>query len=187
MALELLLKKSSVSGKLPVSSDLALGEIGINYNSDGPFLSCVDTAGSVRRLNSVWVGPLPPPGPTIGDPWLDISGDTPELFFYVNDSDGWQPVVSIGMATTTEAGLVILADDKAITNGTTGRVVDAAQLKNATTGFITSVTGSLPIEIGGTSSKPNVSLKPGAPNSLLATNNAGNAVEFTTTILGGTY
>ena len=187
MALELLLKKSSVSGKLPVSSDLALGEIGINYNSDGPFLSCVDTAGNVRRLNSVWVAPLPPPGPTVGDPWLDISGDKPELFFYINESDGWKPVVSIDMATTTEAGLVILADETAIANGTTGRVVDAAQLKNATTGFVTAITGSLPIEIGGTPSKPNVSLKPGAANSLLATNSAGDGTEFTTTIQGGSF
>ena len=187
MALELLLKKSSVSGKLPVSSDLALGEIGINYNSDGPFLSCVDTAGNVRKLNSVWVGPLAPPSPTVGDPWLDISGDKPELYYYVNDSDGWEPVVNIGMATATEAGLVILADDAAITNGTTGRVVDAAQLKSATTGFLVSVGGTLPIQIGGTATSPIVSLKPGSPNSLLATNSAGDGTEFTTTIQGGSF
>ena len=187
MALELLLKKSSVTGKLPVSSDLALGEIGINYNSDGPFLSCVDTAGNVRRLNSVWVGPLPPPDPTVGDPWLDISGDNPELYYFVNDSDGWEPVVNIGMATTTDAGLVILADDTAITNGATGKVVDAAQLKSATTGFIVSVGADLPIEIGGTSTAPVVSLAPGSPNSLLATNSAGDGTEFTTVIQGGSF
>lgn len=187
MALELLLKKSSVTGKLPVSSDLALGEIGINYNSDGPFLSCVDTAGNVRRLNSVWVAPLPPPSPTVGDPWLDISGDKPELFFYVNDSDGWEPVVNIDMATTTDAGLVILADDTAITNGATGKVVDAAQLKSAVSGFIVSVGATLPIQVGGTASAPVVSLKPGSPNSLLATNNAGDGTEFTTTIQGGSF
>ena len=187
MALEILLKKSSVSGKLPVASDLALGEIGLNYSSDGPFLSCVDTAGNVRRLNSVWVAPSPPPDPTVGDPWLDISGDTPELYYYVNDSDGWKPVVDIGMATAIEAGLVILADDAAITNGTTGRVVDAAQLKSAVSGFIVSVGATLPIQIGGTASAPVVSLKPGSPNSLLATNSAGDGTEFTTTIQGGSF
>ena len=91
------------------------------------------------------------------------------------------------MATTTEAGLVILADDAAITNGTTGRVVDAAQLKSAVTGFIVSVGGELPIEIGGTATAPIVSLAPGSPNSLLATNAAGDGTEFTTTIQGGSF
>ena len=187
MALELLLKKSSVSGKLPVASDLAFGEIGINYNSDGPFLSCVDTEGNVRRLNSVWVAPSPPPGPTVGDPWIDTSGDTEELYYYINDSDGWKPVASAGMATTTEAGLVILANETAITNGSTGKVVDAAQLKSAVSGFIVSVGATLPIQIGGTASAPVIKLKPGSPNSLLATNNAGDGTEFTTTIQGGSF
>lgn len=187
MALEILLKKSSVSGKLPVASDLALGEISINYNDDGPFLSCVDTAGNVRKLNSVWVAPSPPPNPTVGDPWLDTSRGTAEIYYYVNDSAGWKPMASAGLATTTEAGLVILADDTAITNGSAGKVVDAAQLKSAVAGFVVSVGANRPIQIGGTASAPVVKLKPGSPNSLLATNNAGDGTEFTTVIQGGSF
>jgi len=47
MSLQVELKKSAVSQKLPFPSDLALGEIALNYNADGPFLTCKDTAGNI--------------------------------------------------------------------------------------------------------------------------------------------
>lgn len=50
MSLRVILKNSSVSGKEPTPSQLANGEIALNYHSDGPFLTCKDTSGNVVRL-----------------------------------------------------------------------------------------------------------------------------------------
>lgn len=52
MGLQHVLKNSVVSGKEPTASQLANGEIALNYHADGPFLTCKDTNGEVRRLAS---------------------------------------------------------------------------------------------------------------------------------------
>jgi hypothetical protein len=49
----------------------------------------------------------------------------------VDESDPAQPLISVEPATTTAAGVVQLADQLALTEGTAGRVVDAAQLQSA--------------------------------------------------------
>jgi hypothetical protein len=47
----------------------------------------------------------------------------------VDESDPAQPLLSVEPASTTAAGVVQLADPLALTDGTSGRVVDAAQLQ----------------------------------------------------------
>jgi hypothetical protein len=70
------------------------------------------------------------------------------------------PALTIDNASTTAAGVVQLADAAAVTAGTAGRVVDAAQLKvvadavtTAAAGGVTSVTGTAPISVTGTTTR----------------------------------
>ena len=130
MSLQIELKKSAVSQKQPFPSDLALGEIALNYHADGPFLTCKDTQGNIRKVTGVWVGTSAPSSPTKGDPWLDTSS-TP--IFKVYDGSSWQAAATISVATTSAYGTVRLATSADITNGTSGKVVDAAQLASRIT------------------------------------------------------
>tara|TARA_R100000951_G_scaffold36607_1_gene31395 strand:- start:302 stop:2008 length:1707 start_codon:yes stop_codon:yes gene_type:complete len=187
MALDIVHKKSGVSQRLPVASDLGLGEIALNYNADGPFLTCKDTAGNVRKINNFWVDANAPTGASPGDPWLDTSVDPARLFIYKDASSQFVPVVNINAATSSALGTVQLASSTDITNGTAGRVVDAAQLQSEISGFLTGVTATSPLSIGGTATQPNVSFAHGGANQVLQTNSNANGVEFTDSLdLAGT-
>ena len=131
MSLQVELKKSAVSQKLPFPSDLALGEIALNYNADGVFLTCKDTAGNIRKVTGVWVAATAPTSPTKGDPWLDTSSSTHVLKIYNGTS--WSSAATVPLATTSVYGTVQLATSADITNGTSGKVVDAAQLQSKIT------------------------------------------------------
>jgi len=136
MSLQIQLKKSAVSQKQPFASDLAVGELALNYNADGPFLTCKDTAGNVRKLNNVWVAATAPTGPSAGDLWLDTSSATPVLKVYKDSTTTWVGATSVPLATTTVFGTVSLASAADITNGTAGKVVDAAQLQSRITDLL---------------------------------------------------
>lgn len=84
MALELSLKSSAIPDKLPQPGQLQLGEIGLNFSEEGPFLSCCDSAGNIKRLNSFWVSKTPPTTPSAGLPWVDTNNAIPALKIYVD-------------------------------------------------------------------------------------------------------
>jgi len=144
MSLQIELKKSAVSQKQPFPSDLALGEIALNYNADGPFLTCKDTAGNIRKLTGVWVGASAPSSPTAGDPWLDTTS-TPVLKIY--NGSTWVSAVSVSPATTSAYGTVRLATTADVANGTAGKVVDAAQLASRVTADIASALAADPFVV----------------------------------------
>lgn len=52
MSLQKINKNSGVLGKEPLPSQLALGEIGVNWNAADPFLSIKDGSGNIRRVSS---------------------------------------------------------------------------------------------------------------------------------------
>ena len=136
MSLQIQLKKSAVTQKQPFASDLAIGELALNYSADGPFLTCKDTAGAVRKLNHVWVAATSPTNPSAGDLWLDTSAVTAVLKVYKDGSITWVNATSIPLASTSVYGTVQLASSADITNGTAGKVVDAAQLQSKVTSEI---------------------------------------------------
>jgi hypothetical protein len=144
MSLQIELKKSAVSQKQPFPSDLALGEIALNYNADGPFLTCKDTAGNIRKITGVWMGASAPSSPTAGDPWLDTTS-TPVLKIY--NGSTWVSAVSVSPATTSAYGTVRLATAADVTNGTAGKVVDAAQLASRVTADIASALAADPFVV----------------------------------------
>jgi hypothetical protein len=86
MSLEFILKNSPISNEPPYAGQLETGEIALNYHADGCFLTCVDTAGTVRRLNEVWVNATPPSSPELGLLWCDISDANPLLKIWLGAS-----------------------------------------------------------------------------------------------------
>jgi hypothetical protein len=147
MSLQIQLKKSAVTQKQPFAIDLAIGELALNYNADGPFLTCKDTAGAVRKLNHVWVAATSPTNPGAGDLWLDTSSATAVLKTYKDGSTTWVNAASIPLASTSVYGTVQLASSADITNGTAGKVVDAAQLQSKVTSEITAALSGSPTTI----------------------------------------
>ena len=173
MSLQIELKKSAVSQKQPFPSDLALGEIALNYHADGPFLTCKDTAGNIRKVTGVWVGTSAPSSPTKGDPWLDTSS-TP--IFKVYDGSSWQAATAVSIATTSAYGTVRLATSADITNGTSGKVVDAAQLASRITADISTALAADPFTV------PNLSVTGNATVTGNLTVNGTQTIINTTTL-----
>lgn len=92
------------------------------------------------------------------------------------------PALTIDHASTTADGVVQLADATAITAGTAGRVVDAAQLKvvsdalaTATAGGLSSITGTAPISVTGTGNTRAVAIADAATGAKGAVQLATNA------------
>jgi len=89
------------------------------------------------------VGVTAPSSPTTGDPWLDTSGSTALLRIY--DGSAWTVAVTVPLATTSVYGTVQLASSADITNGTAGKLVDAAQLSSKVSGDISTALSASPL------------------------------------------
>lgn len=182
MALQIQLKTSSVPEKLPLPTDLANGELALNFSADGPFISCKDSSGNVRRVGNIWVGDAPVSNPTVGDGWLDTNSTPSILKIYESDLIGWVDSVTVALATTSAFGIVRLASSADIAAGTIGRVVDASQLLSETSALVSSVSATSPLLVAGTPTQPNLTFTPGLPRQLLQTNGSGTGVEFASNI-----
>lgn len=130
MALQHILKNSAVSGKEPTASQLANGEIALNYHVDGPFLTCKDTSGAIRRITGVWINATSPSTPTPGEFWLDISVTPAQLKIYKDTTDTWIQTYTVAVASTAVSGIVELATDaETITGADALRAVTPASLQ----------------------------------------------------------
>ena len=92
MALDILLKKSGVEDKRPLASQLAEGEISLNYNEAGAFLSCRDSTGAIQQVGGVKISSSPPASPAKQTQWLN----TDTLTLFVHDGIEWLPVAGAG-------------------------------------------------------------------------------------------
>jgi hypothetical protein len=145
---KLLHLRSQTKGQLPSAAVIQVGQIGVNYHADDPFLCIKDSVGVVRRVSGFAIGTVAPASATPGQLWVDTTNTPATLKVY--NGTGWTPAPDA--ATTTKAGVVQLATTADVTAGTIGRAVDAAQLKatndrltTSTTASITGVTGTLPV------------------------------------------
>lgn len=86
MSLQIIHKSSGVVGREPTASMVAPGELALNFNAAGPFLTCRDTAGKIRRLPGIYCAAVPPANPSEGEVWLDTS---PPGGLWVMGPDGW--------------------------------------------------------------------------------------------------
>ena len=92
MAVQLIHKNSSVEDKHALPQQLTNGEISLNYNQAGAFLSCKDSAGNIQHLGGVKINDAAPGSPSKQALWFQPS--TGKLFVY--DGTGWQVVAAGG-------------------------------------------------------------------------------------------
>ena len=98
------------------------------------------------RRNAASAGTVAPLNPVRGQVWVDTGSDPPAIKAW-DDTPAPGSWVTLGLvpdATTTSKGIVQLADAAAISAGTAGRVVDAAQLQAAAnkSGMATAIVAS---------------------------------------------
>ena len=85
MSVQLIHKNSNVEDKHPTPNQLANGEIALNYNESGAFLTCKDSDGNLQQIGGVKIDEATPGSPSKQAMWLQPS--TGKLFVY--DGDRW--------------------------------------------------------------------------------------------------
>ena len=160
----------TVSGDEPEAADRVAGNLWINSaTTSGSFAWTAGTSpytGTIQpNAQIIWVDTT---GWAVtnnsgGDVGVEtVSGAIP---ITVNSDDASNPIVSVNDATTDATGVVQIATDTDVSNGTSGVVVTAAQLKVTNdaisasgSGTVTNVTGVAPIEVANGTSTPSVSV-----------------------------
>lgn len=148
MAATIQIKNSVISGKIPSSSDLILGELALNAHSASPALYFKDNANNIIALepgSGVEPSPNPPGSPSEGDLWYDTNKNSLNYW----NGTGWIELGQAGDSPVTsvngEVGVVVLdASDVGAATEAQGIKADSAlqpgddntQLNNAA-GFIT--------------------------------------------------
>lgn len=125
MANKIILKKSSVASKVPLTSDLEYGELALNY-ADGVLyyknasntISAISTGSGGGGGSSVTVSTTPPILPAAGDLWWNSEEANLYIYYADGDSSQW---VTASRAKRGEQGLpgvvtVINIDDATGTN-----------------------------------------------------------------------
>jgi len=144
MASTIKIKRSAVPGKIPLTTDLALGELAINTYDGKLFLKKNDGTEAVVELgagggggSSVIISGTAPSSPSAGDLWWD--SDIGTLFIYYNDGDSsqWveaspQILVEGPAGTYTLNGNLITTGDTTI-QGTLYETSDATLKKDVNT------------------------------------------------------
>ena len=127
MTVRIVHKNSSESGKNPTGSQLANGELAVNYNADGPFLSVKDTNGRVVRVGGVWVNGSAPGNPAHGALWVDIDNNT--LHIYDADAGAWRLLSGSGGGGGAGGAVDQVTGGNGITAApTTGNVIVSADI-----------------------------------------------------------
>ena len=160
----------TVSGDEPPAEDRVAGNLYINSAT---------TAGSFAWTGgtSPYTGTVQPNAQIV---WVDTTGwavtnngasdvgvETVQgtLPITVDSTTAASPIVGVNDATTSTSGVVTIATDTDVANGTAGKVVTSAQLKttndaisNAGGGTVTNVTGTAPIQVANGTSTPAISI-----------------------------
>ena len=87
MAVKIILKNSSREDKRPTPAQIAdNGELALNYNAAGAFLSCRDSDGNIQQVGGVKLSDDEPNDPVLGTFWLETSTDR----LYIFDGVKWR-------------------------------------------------------------------------------------------------
>ena len=103
MAVQLILKNSSVADRRPTANQLGNGEISLNFNAAGAFLSCRDTNGDIQQVGGVKVSETAPAAPARQTAWVKPSTRTLSIY----SGSSW---IDIGAVTSVngQSGVVTL-------------------------------------------------------------------------------
>ena len=92
MTVRIVQKNSTVEDKRPTGSQLANGEIAVNLNSAGAFLTVKDTDGNIQQVGGVKVANSSPGNPVLGTFWCEPSNSR----LYIYDGTQWLLVTGSG-------------------------------------------------------------------------------------------
>ena len=92
MTVRIVRKNSTAADKRPTASQLANGEIAVNLNEEGAFLTLKDTAGNIQQVGGVKVSAVSPSDPVRGTLWVDSNDNK----LYVHDGTNWRLVSGAG-------------------------------------------------------------------------------------------
>ncbi len=125
MSVQLIHKNSNVEDKHPTPNQLANGEIALNYNESGAFLTCKDSDGNLQQIGGVKIDEATPGSPSKQAMWLQPS--TGKLFVY--DGDRWLLAASgVGSAGSDTVDQILAGNgiDSTPENGLGTITLDAA-------------------------------------------------------------
>lgn len=92
MSVQIILKNSNVEDKRPLGTQLANGELSLNYAEAGAFLCCVDNAGNIQQVGGVKISDDAPADPVRGTMWINSTDNR----FFVHDGATWLLVAGGG-------------------------------------------------------------------------------------------
>ena len=94
-AVKIIFKRSSVPGKRPTSSNLEVGEIGLNTNSNDPGLFFEVNNDTVVKVGPTSVLPGPPTDtPAKGELWLNTQAGTLNAGVFKDSASQWQTIAA---------------------------------------------------------------------------------------------
>jgi hypothetical protein len=113
MAITITLKKSSVNGKRPFSTDLSFGELALNYSTADSGVYFKNAAGTLQKVGAAFVGDNAPntagtgsPGNALGELWYNPDAKNTLIW----DGANWQPA-GAPFASTVVPGIVFAHTD----------------------------------------------------------------------------
>jgi hypothetical protein len=112
MAVKIILKNSSNEDKRPTPTQLDNGEIALNYNAAGAFLTCKDTDGNIQQVGGVKISETAPDSPVKQTLWFQPSSFTLAVY----DGDSFLPIAGggDGGGGTPGGGVVSIVGDEGI-------------------------------------------------------------------------
>jgi len=113
MAITITLKKSSVNGKRPFSTDLSFGELALNYSTADSGVYFKNAAGTLQKVGAAFVGANAPnnagtgsPGNALGELWYNPDAKNTLIW----DGANWQ-LAGAPFASTVVPGIVFAQTD----------------------------------------------------------------------------
>ena len=110
MAVQIILKNSSAEDKRPTAPQLANGEIALNYNAAGAFLTCKDTDGNIQQVGGVKISEVAPDSPVKQTLWFQPSS----LTLFVYDGNAFLPVAGGGGGGTPGGDITTIIGNNGI-------------------------------------------------------------------------
>lgn len=149
MAVQIILKNSAVKDKNPTASQLADGEIALNYHESGPYLSTKDTTGDVWSIGGVAVAAAAPGSPNEGRFWFNTADNGLRVFA----NGAWR---NLGGGGVPGAVSSIIAGNGINIDQSTGDVTISLDLNDIDGNGLTVNGNELEVDLAATQASPTI-------------------------------